>query len=129
MEIMAGLPGGAEVADVLQIERDEARIEVREIEVPDPAVARQREESVEVLRIEFIDRLGGWFGAARVRFLVVIAQDRHEGNAAEEFRRAVDQGAEDFDSLLSRLMKAGNIVARGENEVRIDRGGWRRRCP
>ena len=108
-ERMAGLPGGAKIRNVMQIERDKANVETWYFEMPFPFIARQLEESAEGRSVDVVHRLARRLTAPRPYLFVMVAKCGHERRRPEQFRIAVDQAGVGFhaifDSRTTKLMR------------------------
>ena len=116
---MARLPGGAEILDVIEVQRDEAQVESREIEMPFPFVAGQCEELAVGRGFDVINSVGRGLRAARADLAVMVAENGHQGCAAKEVAVRVDEGAEGFGAFLALLMQAGHVVTGREQQMHI----------
>ena len=119
MPRVAGLPGVSEVGDVVQVERDEPDVKLREIEIPFPLVAGQCKELPISFRVDIIDGMRGRFRAARRQLPVMIAQNRQKGGGAEKVSVLIDQGAVGMDPLFSLFVKVRDIVSGGDQQMNI----------
>ena len=121
---MTGLPGGPEVAGVVEIQRGKTDPETGDGDLPLPLVFRQLEELPEGGGLHVVGGLVRVaLGATREDLAVVIAEDREEDHAAEQLGVGVDQlpvrGEIASVALLFAVPEPTHIVAGRQHHLRL----------